>query len=143
MNRNEFIIATAIILFAAFLLGWFASWVVHRLGRSIRCKTGRTDGPADRPGDIAQAGRYMGGAGRLGHAAPWLAQRDPEPTQLSHLSPQGEIGPGVGRLLPLPMPFKAALFDQKSVCALAQRVVLLVERHRLHPLVRCQAQTWQ
>ena len=31
MNRTEFIAATAIILFVAFLLGWFASWLYHRL----------------------------------------------------------------------------------------------------------------
>ncbi len=33
MNRTEFILATAAILFVAFLLGWFASWVVHRVAR--------------------------------------------------------------------------------------------------------------
>lgn len=30
MNRTEFIIVTAIILFMAFLLGWFAHWLIHR-----------------------------------------------------------------------------------------------------------------
>lgn len=34
MNRTEFITVTAIILFAAFVLGWLASWLVHRLFRS-------------------------------------------------------------------------------------------------------------
>ena len=33
MNRTEFIIATAIILFVAFCLGWFAHWLVHRFSR--------------------------------------------------------------------------------------------------------------
>lgn len=33
MNGTEFILVTAIILFVAFLLGWFASWLVHRLTR--------------------------------------------------------------------------------------------------------------
>ncbi|WP_099824366.1 hypothetical protein [Oceaniglobus indicus] len=33
MNRTEFIIVTACILFVAFMLGWFASWLVHRLSR--------------------------------------------------------------------------------------------------------------
>ncbi|MEL6204599.1 MAG: hypothetical protein AAFR47_04720 [Pseudomonadota bacterium] len=33
MNRSEFILATAIVLFVAFLLGWFASWLVHRVTR--------------------------------------------------------------------------------------------------------------
>lgn len=33
MNRIEFIIVTAIILFVAFALGWFAHWVLHRFSR--------------------------------------------------------------------------------------------------------------
>lgn len=33
MNRTEFIIATAIVLFVAFCLGWFANWLVHRFIR--------------------------------------------------------------------------------------------------------------
>lgn len=33
MNRTEFIIAIAIILFVAFALGWFANWLVHRFSR--------------------------------------------------------------------------------------------------------------
>jgi len=33
MNRTEFIIVTAIILFVAFLLGWFAHWLIHRFTR--------------------------------------------------------------------------------------------------------------
>ena len=33
MNRTEFIITTAIILFAAFAMGWFANWLVHRFTR--------------------------------------------------------------------------------------------------------------
>ena len=33
MSRTEFIIATAIILFVAFCLGWFANWLVHRFTR--------------------------------------------------------------------------------------------------------------
>ena len=33
MNRTEFIIATAIILFVAFMLGWFAYWLLHKLAR--------------------------------------------------------------------------------------------------------------
>lgn len=33
MNRTEFIIATAIILFVAFLFGWFAHWLLHRFAR--------------------------------------------------------------------------------------------------------------
>ncbi len=33
MTRIEFIIATAIVLFVAFCLGWFANWLVHRFTR--------------------------------------------------------------------------------------------------------------
>jgi len=33
MNRTEFIIATALVLFAAFALGWAASWLFNRLTR--------------------------------------------------------------------------------------------------------------
>ncbi|MCE6951190.1 hypothetical protein LAZ40_07385 [Cereibacter sphaeroides] len=33
MNRTEFIIATAVILFVAFLMGWFAHWLVSRFSR--------------------------------------------------------------------------------------------------------------
>lgn len=30
MNRVELIVATAIVLFIAFLMGWFAHWLIHR-----------------------------------------------------------------------------------------------------------------
>ncbi|MGO4852445.1 hypothetical protein [Phaeovulum sp. W22_SRMD_FR3] len=43
MNRNEFIIATAIILFVAFTLGWFASWLIHRLTRVTRADMGELE----------------------------------------------------------------------------------------------------
>ncbi|MEL7166581.1 MAG: hypothetical protein AAFY52_02120 [Pseudomonadota bacterium] len=33
MSRTEFIIATAIILFIAFCMGWFANWLIHRFTR--------------------------------------------------------------------------------------------------------------
>ncbi len=33
MDRTQFIIATTVILFVAFLLGWFAHWLVHRFTR--------------------------------------------------------------------------------------------------------------
>jgi septal ring factor EnvC (AmiA/AmiB activator) len=33
MNRNEFILATAAILFLAFLVGWFAHWLISRMSR--------------------------------------------------------------------------------------------------------------
>lgn len=33
MNRTEFVIATAIILFVAFAMGWFMHWLLHRFAR--------------------------------------------------------------------------------------------------------------
>lgn len=43
MNRTEFIIVTAIILFVAFSLGWFANWLVHRFTRVSRGDIGELD----------------------------------------------------------------------------------------------------
>ena len=33
MDRTQFIIVTAVILFVAFCLGWFAHWLLHRFTR--------------------------------------------------------------------------------------------------------------
>ena len=33
MDRTQFIIVTTLVLFGAFLLGWFASWLIGRLTR--------------------------------------------------------------------------------------------------------------
>lgn len=43
MNRTEFIVATAIILFVAFALGWFASWLVNRFTRVSKADVGELD----------------------------------------------------------------------------------------------------
>ena len=43
MNRTEFIIATAIILFVAFLLGWFAHWLISRFTRVSQSDLGDLD----------------------------------------------------------------------------------------------------
>lgn len=43
MNREQFIIATAVILFIAFIFGWFASWLVHRLSRVTRADMGELE----------------------------------------------------------------------------------------------------
>ena len=43
MSRSEFIIVTAIILFVAFILGWFTSWLVHRLSRVTQSEMGELD----------------------------------------------------------------------------------------------------
>lgn len=43
MNRSEFIIAIAVILFVAFVLGWLASWLMHRLTRVTRADMNELD----------------------------------------------------------------------------------------------------
>lgn len=43
MNRSEFIVATAIILFVAFALGWFASWLIHRLTKVSQADMGELE----------------------------------------------------------------------------------------------------
>lgn len=55
MNRTEFITVTAIILFAAFILGWFASWLVHRLFRSTRADMSELDHMAQQLHDAEES----------------------------------------------------------------------------------------
>jgi septal ring factor EnvC (AmiA/AmiB activator) len=43
MNRTELIIATAIILFVAFALGWFACWLLNRLTRVTQAEIGELE----------------------------------------------------------------------------------------------------
>lgn len=43
MNRTEFIIAIAAILFVAFMLGWFANWLVSRFTRVVQSDMGELD----------------------------------------------------------------------------------------------------
>ncbi|MAM62129.1 hypothetical protein [Maritimibacter sp. UBA3975] len=43
MNRAEFIIVTAIILFIAFALGWFAHWLIHKFTRVSGAEMGELD----------------------------------------------------------------------------------------------------
>lgn len=43
MNRTEFVIATALILFVVFMLGWFAYWLLHRLTRVSASDIGEID----------------------------------------------------------------------------------------------------
>jgi uncharacterized iron-regulated membrane protein len=43
MNRSEFIIAIAAILFIAFALGWFAFWLVNRFTRVTKADIGELD----------------------------------------------------------------------------------------------------
>ena len=43
MNRTEFIIWTAAVLFVTFALGWFANWLVHRFTRVSAGDIGELD----------------------------------------------------------------------------------------------------
>ncbi|MGR3461574.1 MAG: hypothetical protein ACU0AX_04070 [Roseovarius sp.] len=43
MNRTEFIIATAIVLFVAFCVGWFANWLIHRFVRVQSSEVGELE----------------------------------------------------------------------------------------------------
>ena len=43
MNRTEFIFATAIILFVAFAMGWFAYWLIHRFTRVSKADMGELE----------------------------------------------------------------------------------------------------
>ncbi|KMW56261.1 Glutamate synthase [NADPH] large chain [Candidatus Rhodobacter oscarellae] len=43
MNRTEIIATTAVILFVAFVLGWFAHWLVHRFARVKQSEMGELD----------------------------------------------------------------------------------------------------
>jgi septal ring factor EnvC (AmiA/AmiB activator) len=55
MNRTEFIVATALVLFIAFLLGWFASWLVHRLTRVTQADMSELDQMAQALHDAEEA----------------------------------------------------------------------------------------
>lgn len=43
MNRAEFIFATAIVLFIAFCMGWFANWLIHRFTRVSKSDMGELE----------------------------------------------------------------------------------------------------
>lgn len=43
MNRVEIIIVTAIILFIAFMLGWFTYWLLHRFSRVTGAEIGEVE----------------------------------------------------------------------------------------------------
>ena len=54
MNRTEFVIAIAVILFLAFLLGWVASWLVGRFGRVTGDNMSELDGLAQKLHDAEE-----------------------------------------------------------------------------------------
>lgn len=43
MNRTEFILVTAAILFVAFALGWFVHWLLHRFSRVSGAEMGEVE----------------------------------------------------------------------------------------------------
>ena len=43
MSRAEFVIYTAIILFVAFCMGWFAHWLMHRFSRVSKADVGELE----------------------------------------------------------------------------------------------------
>ena len=55
MNRTEFIVAMTIVLFLAFGLGWFASWLVHRFTRVTQAEISDLDQMARNLHDAEEA----------------------------------------------------------------------------------------
>ncbi|WP_101065529.1 hypothetical protein [Roseovarius salinarum] len=43
MNRTEFIVATAVVLFVAFCVGWFSNWLIHRFIRVSKSDVGELE----------------------------------------------------------------------------------------------------
>ena len=55
MNRTEFIVAAALILFVAFMVGWFAYWLLHRLTRVSAADIGEIEKMAQELHDAEEA----------------------------------------------------------------------------------------
>lgn len=55
MTRTEFVIATVIVLTAAFALGWFMNWLVHRLTRVSQADLGEIERMAQALHDAEEA----------------------------------------------------------------------------------------
>ena len=55
MNRTELIAATAAVLFIAFVLGWFVSWLMHRFTRVTQTSMGEIDVLAQQVHDAEEA----------------------------------------------------------------------------------------
>jgi Spy/CpxP family protein refolding chaperone len=71
MNRTEFVIATAVILFVAFALGWFAYWLLHRFARV----------PGGDMGEIDRMAQELHEAEELrDQALAWMEHREAELT---------------------------------------------------------------
>jgi len=55
MNRTELIVATTIVLFVAFVLGWFVSWLMHRFTRVTQSDLGELDHMAQQVHEAEEA----------------------------------------------------------------------------------------
>jgi hypothetical protein len=55
MNRTEFIVAAALVLFVAFMFGWFAYWLLHRLTRVSAADIGEIEKMAQELHDAEEA----------------------------------------------------------------------------------------
>ena len=74
MNRTEFVIATAVILFIAFCLGWFAYWLIHRFTRVSKSDMGELERMAQ---ELHEAEEIRD------QAITYLQQREAEPVDRS------------------------------------------------------------
>ena len=54
MNRTELVVGIALVLFVAFVLGWFASWLVHRFSRVTVSDVAELDGMAQALHDVEE-----------------------------------------------------------------------------------------
>lgn len=75
MNRTEFIVVTAIILFVAFMLGWFASWLIHRMTRASQADLGELDRMAQQLHEAEE---------ERDRAVDWAREREAEMTNQLH-----------------------------------------------------------
>ncbi|MCI2394398.1 hypothetical protein [Aliiroseovarius sediminis] len=75
MNRTEFIIVTAIILFVAFALGWFAHWLINRFVQV----------PGDEMGELDRMAQALHEAEETrDQAVAYLQQREAEMSNQLH-----------------------------------------------------------
>ena len=81
MNRPEFIIYTALILFFAFSMGWFCSWLVNRFTRVTKAEIGELDKMAQALHDAEET---------RDQAITYLQQREAEMTN-QHAQTEAEL----------------------------------------------------
>ena len=88
MNRTEFVIATAIILFVAFMLGWFSQWVLNRFFRVSQSEIGELDHMAQQLHDAEE---------QRDEAVAYFQQREAELTN-RQVQTQAELEAAMGGL---------------------------------------------